>query len=130
MPAAAAYVAPATLVLEGEEPGLDWMTEAIERGRRERLERAIRSHEIAMREQEAAGCPACASRNVIGTDRSGSGSWRCITCGYRFSDFGVRSAFEARDDEHAAAAALSSQSEEQSRAAVARAEAAQAALES
>lgn len=48
------------------------------------------------------GCPACQSGNVISTGRNASGSWKCITCGFAFSDFGAAptvTAYAVRQDE-------------------------------
>lgn len=85
---------------------VDWMTSAIERGRRVQAERERRAYALAiedearMRAEREAGCPSCGSANLISTDRNGSGAWRCITCGDRFTEFAHgMSRFAAKEDE-------------------------------
>lgn len=35
------------------------------------------------------GCPDCGSQRVMSTGRNASGSWKCMSCGLAFEDFGA-----------------------------------------
>lgn len=37
----------------------------------------------------SAGCPSCQGGAVISTGRNHSGSWKCMSCGLAFDDFGA-----------------------------------------
>lgn len=53
----------------------------------------------------ATGCPSCQGGAVISTGRNASGSWKCMSCGHAFSDFGAAptvTVYAVRQDEPAA----------------------------